>query len=95
MRYINTYIYIYIYIYINSKSNKLQRYPPLKVGDAVRIYIKPHTFKKGYSNNWSKEIYKVIGVSTDNKQFMINNNVKRLYSRHELLRISAVETKNT
>ncbi len=78
-----------------NKGNKLQRYPPLKPGDAVRTYIKPHTFKKGYSNNWSKEIYKIIGVSTDNKQYMINSNAKRLYNRHELLKVTAVETKHT
>ena len=75
------------------KSNFARKYPPLKVGDSVRVYIKKKTgFTKGYDPKFSKEIYKVLFHK--DKQYLVNNNTKKLYSRHELLKISGSEGKD-
>jgi hypothetical protein len=50
---------------------------------------------KGYDSKWSPTVYKVIAITDDNKQFMVNNNSKRLYSRHELLSVRGTEGKDT
>ena len=76
-----------LFIQIKSKATFKRRNPPLKRGDQVRTYIKPHTFKKGYHASWSDNVYKIIGVSEDGKQFLINNNSRRLYSAHELQKV--------
>ena len=44
---------------------------------------------KGYESSWSKEVYDVIAISDDGKQFMVNDNTRRLYSRRELLKLKA------
>ena len=36
--------------------------PRLAVGDRVRIIREKGIFEKGYTRNWSKEIYKISGV---------------------------------
>ena len=82
-----------VWLNIYNNSNFARKYPPLKVGDSVRTYIKKKEgFKKGYESNWSKDVYKVIFYK--DKQYLVNNNKRRLYSRHELLKINAVETKD-
>ena len=86
---------IEIWLNIESKATYSRSYPPLKKGSEVRTYIKPKTMTKGYDSRWSKEVYKVIAITEDKKQFMVNNNSKRLYSRHELLLVKGVEGKDT
>jgi hypothetical protein len=49
---------------------------------------------KGYDSRWSPTVYKVIAITDDKKQFMVSNNSRRLYSRHELLLIRGTETKD-
>ena len=81
-----------VWLNIYNNSNFSRKYPPLKVGDSVRTYVKPKTFRKGYESSWSKEVYKVMFFK--DKQYTINDNKKRLYSRHELLKISGAEGKD-
>ena len=82
-----------VWLNIYNNSNFARKYPPLKVGDSVRTYIKKKEgFKKGYESNWSKDVYKVIFYK--DKQYLVNNNKRRLYSRHELLKISGSEGKD-
>ena len=85
---------IEIWLNIINKANFNRKYPPLFKGSEVRVYVKPGSFKKGYDSKWSKEVYKVIAITDDKKQFMVNNNSRRLYSRHELLLIRGSETKD-
>jgi hypothetical protein len=85
---------IEIWLNINNKANFNRKYPPLFKGSEVRVYVKPGSFKKGYDSRWSKEVYKVIAITEDKKQFMVSNNSKRLYSRHELLLIRGSESKD-
>ena len=49
---------------------------------------------KGYQSRWSKEVYKIVAITGDGKQFMVSNNSRRLYSRHELLLVRGTEGKD-
>ena len=40
--------------------------PRLKVGDKVRLLREKHIFEKGYTQNWSSEIYTVYSVHEQN-----------------------------
>jgi hypothetical protein len=86
---------IEIWLNIHNKATFSRSYPPLKKSSEVRVYVKPKTMTKGYDSRWTKEVYKVIAITDDNKQFMVNNNSKRLYSRHELLLVRGTEGKDT
>ena len=83
-----------VWLHIRNKAEFNRKCPPLEINDMVRTYIKPHTFKKGYISAWSNEVYKIIHISDDKKQFLINDNKKRVYNRHELLKIKGAEGKN-
>ena len=43
------------------------------------------TGKKGYDPKWSPQTFKVLVV--DGKQYMVNNNKRKVYNRHELLKV--------
>ena len=49
---------------------------------------------KGYESKWSKDVYKVVAITDDKKQFLVNNNSRRLYNRHELLLVRGAEGKD-
>ena len=85
---------IEVWLRINDKATYNRKYPPLKKDNYVRVYIKKKSFSKGYEPRFTKEIYKVLQVSEDGKRYLIDNNTRRLYSRHELKRVDAVETKD-
>ena len=85
---------IEVYLNIRQKAQFKRRYPDLKISDEVRVYVKKTAFKKGYESNWTKDVYKIVAISQDGKQYLVNNNTRRLYSRHELLKIRGVETKD-
>ena len=87
--------HVEVWLNIHNKANFNRKYPPLKVGNYVRVYIKPKSFKKGYESAWSKDVYKVVHISDDKRQFLVNDYTKRrIYSRHELLKIEGVEGKD-
>jgi hypothetical protein len=86
---------IEIWLNIKNKAEFNRKYEKLELGDLVRTYIKPHTFKKGYNSSWSHEVYKVIHVSKDGKQFLVNDDKRRrVWNRHELLKIKGIEGKD-
>ena len=85
---------IEVFMNIRQKAQFKRRYPKLSKGDQVRTYIKPHTFKKGWDTSWSREVYKIIYITPDGKQFLVNNNKRRVYNRWELLKITGAETKD-
>ena len=83
-----------VWLNIIHKANVNRKYPPISKGSEVKIYIKPGSFKKGYESRWHPTVYKVIAITDDKKQFMVSNNSRRLYSRHELLLVRGAETKD-
>ena len=85
---------IQVYLNIRQKAEFKRKYPKLLMDDQVRVYIKPHTFKKGWNPSWSHEVYKIIHISPDGKQFLVNNNKRKVYNRWELLKITGQEGKD-
>jgi hypothetical protein len=86
---------IEVWLNIESKARYNRSYPPLIKSSEVRVYVKPTTMSKGYDSKWSKEVYKVVAITDDGKSFMVSNNSRRLYSRHELLLVRGTEGKDT
>ena len=85
---------IQVYMNIRQKAQFKRKYPKLNLSDQVRTYIKPHTFKKGYQSSWSKDVYKIIYISPDGKEFLVNDNKRKVYNRWELLKITGAEGKD-
>jgi hypothetical protein len=85
---------IEIWLNIESKATYSRSYPPLIKGSEVRTYVKKTTMSKGYDSRWSPTVYKVIAITDDKKQFLISNNTRRFLSRHGLLLVRGVETKD-
>jgi hypothetical protein len=85
---------IEVWLNIRNKADFNRKYPPLKTGSQVKTYIKKGSFAKGYESRWSKDVYRIMNISEDGKQFMVNNNTRRLYSRHELLLVKGSEGKD-
>ena len=62
-------------------------YPPIKVGDQVRIYRKKDKLDKQHTSVWTKQRYTVEGITRENDQQFYKttwNNNKQLL-RHEIL----------
>ena len=83
---------IEVYLNIRQKAQYKRNYPTLRVGDSVRTYVKPQTFKKGYHSAWSKDVYKITFIK-DN-QYLINDHKRRVYNRFELLKIEGAQGKS-
>ena len=64
------------------------------MGDGVRTFVKRHTFTKGYNNGWSVNVYKILHITDDGKQFLINDGKKKVSNRWELLKVAGVEGKD-
>ena len=47
---------------ISNKATYNRKYPPLSVGQTVRTYVKPKSFKQGYESVWSKDIYTITFI---------------------------------
>ena len=75
--------HVKVFLNINEKAKYNRKYPPLKKGDYVRIYIKKTALTKGWDPKFSKTVHKILFISKDGKQYLLDHNVKKLYSRHE------------
>lgn len=49
---------------IASQANKTRKYPPLRVGDEVKIYRKKGITEKERTSQWGKETYTVENITT-------------------------------
>ena len=47
-------------------TNKKQKF---KIGDKVRISLLKNTFEKGYTSNWSEQIYIIVDIKTSNVHY--------------------------
>ena len=70
-------------IYDKAKTDR--KYPPLSIGDKVRVLLRKDNKTKGYHPTYSDEIYKVIHIRGND--YVINNDTKKVYLRHELLKV--------
>ena len=85
--------HIEVWLNIRNKASFNRKYPPLAVGQKVRVYQKPTTFKKGYHSTWSKEIY-TIQLIKDGAYLLNDYQKRRMYRRPELLKVDASEGKD-
>ena len=79
-----------VWLSIPSKANFNRKYPPLKVGDQVRTYVKPKSFKKGYESVWSSKVY-TVQLIKDGSYLFNDYEKRRIYRRHELLKVDGAE----
>ena len=87
--------HVKVFLNINEKAKYNRKYPPLKKGDNVRVFVKKTAITKGHDPRFSRAVHKVLFVSADGKRYLLDNNTKKLYSRHELRKVEATETKDT
>ena len=70
------------------QSKHMRKYPPLHVGDEVKVYVKPskHQYERSYNNKWEGP-YKVERISIKNNltYYHIEDHPKPML-RHELLK---------
>ena len=81
-----------VWLNITSKATYNRKYPPLKISDKVRTYVKQKSMKKGTDSHWSKEIYTITFIK--DKQYLINDHRRRVWNRWELLKVNASEGKD-
>ena len=82
-----------VWLNIKNKAVYNIKYPPLKIGNKVRTYIKPTTFKKGYQTSWSLKTY-TIQLIKDGTYLLNDYEKKRVYHKHELLKVEGEEGKD-
>ena len=81
-----------VWLNIKNKADFNRKYPPLKLGDSVRIY-EPPKHKKGYKSVWSSKVYKITFMN--GKGYLIDDYSKRkVFQRNELLKIVGNEGKD-
>ena len=80
-----------VWLNIKNKAEFKRKYPPLQVGNSVRIY-EPPKHKKGYKSVWSSKVYKIAFINE--KGYLINDYSKgKVFQRNELLKIEGDEGK--
>ena len=85
--------YKYIIILL-QKQFTTEKTPHLSLDSLVRTAVKKKTFTKGHESKWSSDVYKIIHISNDKKQYLVNDGKRRVYNRWELLKISGAEGKD-
>ena len=73
---------------LHERATKTRRYPPLAQGDDVRVMLKQDNKTKGYMPKWSLQKFKVVHVGEDAGGYLVNDGKRRVYLRHELLKVS-------
>ena len=72
--------------YVDSKKEVNDKDPKFKVGDHVRIFKQKNTFAKGYTPNWSEDVFVISKIKsfyekelqkTNQKEFTIEKVIKR------------------
>lgn len=69
---------------LSKNAIKRRKYPDLTIGDRVRVMLKKDTKRKGYMPRWSTETYKV--TYEQGGDFLVDDDKRRVYHRHELLK---------
>ena len=76
-------------INMEMKARHSRRYPPIAVGDTVKIYRKRKRGEKERTPVWTEDSYKVERTEEyDGQTYYYTSQNRRPYLRHELLKIS-------
>ena len=71
---------------LELKAKRNRKYPPVSVGDTVRIYKKKDKLDKERVPVWSRELYKVDNVYEEERQKLYKlKNIDRPFVRSEIL----------
>ena len=70
---------------INEHSRMDRKYPELLVGSNVRALLRKDTKTKGYFPKWSIDVYNVLFIKDGD--YIINDTKRKVYMRHELLKV--------
>jgi hypothetical protein len=71
---------------LHKKHDRL--YPPLNVGDNVKIYKKKHTFDKESKSVWTANVYEIENIEDSLGQNVYKiKGMPKVYLRHELLKL--------
>ena len=57
--------HVYDALYNRREDNDVEAKPKFKIGDRVRILKKEKMFEKGFTPNWTEELFIVSGGETD------------------------------
>ena len=65
--------------------------PKFKIGDKVRISLLKNTFEKGYTSNWSEQIYIIDDIKSSNIHYyylkdLNGNKIDGMFYEQELLK---------
>ena len=72
---------------LHQHAVRKRRYPDLSVGDRVRVLLTKDPRRKGYMPRWSTEAFRVSFEK--NGDFLVDDGKRRVYHRHELLKIQS------
>lgn len=61
----------------NSQSKKFMKYPKFRNGDCVRISKYKGCFEKGFTPNWSTEIFKITKVQDTNPKTYLLEDIRK------------------
>ena len=84
-----------VWIHIRQKARYNKLYDKLGKGDIVRTAIPKKTFTKDHHPKFSTQVYTVTHVGKDGGYLIDNPNHKRVWLRHELRLVKAVEDKDS
>ena len=70
--------------------------PKFKIGDRVRISLLKNTFEKGYTSNWSEQIYLIDDIKSSNVHYyylkdLNGNKIDGMFYEQELLKTNMTE----
>ena len=74
----------------------LLKNPKFSIGDKVRVSLLKNTFKKGYTSNWSEEIFIIHYIKTSNVHYYYLKDLNRekldgTFYQEELLKTNMKE----
>ena len=70
--------------------------PKFRIGDKVRISLLKNTFEKGYTSNWSEQIYVIYDMKSSNVHYyylkdLNGNKIDGMFYEQELLKTNMKE----
>ncbi len=73
---------------LEIRAMKNRKYPPLSVGDSVKIMRKKKAGEKERTSNWSIEVFKVTAINEQHGQeYYTTDGAERDYTRAEVLKV--------
>ena len=89
---------LYFKLYEGDRSQNALTKTPLRVGDAVRMSKARGAFERGYTPNWTVELFKVCEVLTTERPVVYRvkdyagDTIRGTFYRHELQKVKEPET---